>query len=344
MKNIYQFKITLRNVKPMVWRRIQVSDDNTFYDLHCVIQDAFGWSDSHLHEFETINPKPSSIKRIGIPDDEMGHSEVLPCWEEDIKEWFNLTNNKAMNYVYDFGDNWVHHVVLEKILPYQKDGRYPICIDGKRACPPEDCGGPWGYEHVLAVAKDSSHEEYNDIMEWLGDDFDAEEFDIEQIVYADPKKRFIESGLAERFVVKDDLGEIRKRIRAIKKANIVGKIDWEMDYFKHPVKMRDEYGDIIEPLMLAIVHPESCFVIDSQIVSPNDDYLMEFLKRIVFSLENAPMFPKTIKVKKMDLYVFLLKSLAETGISIELVKKTLGVDYFRRASRDFFKKMQIKIK
>ncbi|PJA10433.1 hypothetical protein COX68_00370 [Candidatus Falkowbacteria bacterium CG_4_10_14_0_2_um_filter_41_15] len=333
--SIYQFKIALRDVKPSIWRRIQVPEDYSFYDLHCVIHDVFGWFGYHLHEFETIDIKPANVKRIGIPDEEMGCFEVLPCWAEKIKEWFNL-QKKAMNYIYDFGDNWVHRVELEKILPREKDVRYPICLAGKRACPPEDCGGPWGYGDMLAILKNPKHEEYNEILEWLGGGFDAEEFNINEVEFGDPKQRFIESGLAERFGATNGLEQIRARIGEIKERNIMGKIDWEIDYFKHSAMLRDDLGNIVQPLMCAIVHPESYYVIDSQIVSPLGNYLLEFLKRIVFSLENASMFPRKIKVKKPDLFFFLEKALSDSGIEIELVKKTPGVDSFKREARNFF--------
>jgi len=83
-------------------------------------------------------------------------------------------------YTYDFGDGWEHDIVIEKILPPEKGKKYPICIDGKRACPPEDCGGPWGYRDLLKVIANPKHKEYKNMMEWLGGSFDPEQFDAEE--------------------------------------------------------------------------------------------------------------------------------------------------------------------
>ncbi|MFH1662068.1 MAG: plasmid pRiA4b ORF-3 family protein [Candidatus Falkowbacteria bacterium] len=190
-RNVYQFKILLKDVRPPVWRRIQVPENYTFWDLHVAIQDSMGWSDCHLHEFNTVNIKPSKIKRIGIPDNEDDCCDVLPGWEEKIKEWFSLDENKAMNYTYDFGDNWDHRVELEKIIPESKDIKYPVCIKGKRACPLEDCGGAYGYENMQEILKNPNHEEYDEMNEWVGGELDTEEFNLEDIEFDNPRKRLL---------------------------------------------------------------------------------------------------------------------------------------------------------
>lgn len=185
--NIYQFKITLEGIKPTIWRRIQVPETYTFWDLHVAIQDAMGWLDCHLHQFDIINLKTDRKDSIGIPD-EYGGIETLPGWKTSISSYFSLSNKKA-DYEYDFGDCWRHKVNLEKILPLESNIKYPRCIAGERACPPEDCGGIWGYENLLEIIKDPNHEEYEERLEWLGDNFDPEDFNPADVHFDDPKER-----------------------------------------------------------------------------------------------------------------------------------------------------------
>lgn len=189
-KKIYQFKITLKEVRPPIWRRIQVPSDYTFWDLHVAIQDAMGWTDSHLHAFHVKRLKNGRQEEIGIPDEE-GWSDfpISPGWERKISHYFSLERPHAL-YEYDFGDGWQHDIRLEKILALEEGVRYPRCVKGKRACPPEDCGGPWGYEDMLKVILDAGHEEYESTMEWLGGEFDPERFDPEKVVFDDPQERW----------------------------------------------------------------------------------------------------------------------------------------------------------
>ena len=186
-EKVYQFKITLKRSKPPIWRRIQVPETYTFWDLHVAIQDVMGWEDYHLHEFEIMDPTTKRIVRIGFPDNEFG-MEILPGWKQKISDYFTLENKKS-NYTYDFGDDWEHIVLLEKILPCEKNIKYPRCIDGKRACPPEDCGGIWGYEELLEAIKDPNHEQHKEMKEWIGKDFDPEYFNPSKINFDDPEKR-----------------------------------------------------------------------------------------------------------------------------------------------------------
>jgi hypothetical protein len=185
---IYQFKISLNGSKTPIWRRIQVPETYSFWDLHVAIQDAMGWDDYHLHEFEMINPVTDVEVVIGIPNkDDSFFREVLPGWEQKIAEYFTTENPSAL-YTYDFGDDWVHNIKLEKILPREKNIDYPVCIKGKRACPPEDCGGIWGYEELLEIIHEPKHEEYEEMLEWVGEEFDPEHFDVKEICFNDPNK------------------------------------------------------------------------------------------------------------------------------------------------------------
>lgn len=187
---VYQFKITLKDINPLVWRRIQVPETYSFWDLHVAIQDAMGWEDYHLHDFEIFHPTTGEKVRIGIPsdDDEFYELEIIPEQKQKIADWFSM-ENKVAEYTYDFGDNWEHKIKLEKILPRDKNIQYPICIAGKRACPPEDCGGPPGYEYFLDAIQDPNHEEHESMLRWVGGEFDPEHFDKNEVVFDDPDER-----------------------------------------------------------------------------------------------------------------------------------------------------------
>jgi len=180
-KNVYQFKITLKEIKPPIWRRIIIPETYSFWDLHVAIQDSMGWTDTHLHGFEINFPRSKLIVSIGIPDEDEpeGEQEIVPGWKVKIKEFFTLENNTA-NYIYDYGDYWQHKVQLEKIIPAEKGLTYPVCIVGKRACPPEDCGGSFGYEEIVNGTSEFQ-KEYGD--------YDPEYFDTDDIYFGDPAER-----------------------------------------------------------------------------------------------------------------------------------------------------------
>ena len=189
-EQVYQFKITLKGIKPPLWRRIQVPETYTFWDLHVAVQDAMGWQDYHLHDFAIRNPRTKVKERIGIPDeDDVYELGILSGWERNIADYFSMKNSTAA-YVYDYGDNWVHAVKLEKILPRDKKTKYPRCIEGKRACPPEDCGGVHGYEEFLEAIMDPGHERHEDLLYWAGKDFEPERFAPNDVKFDDPRKRW----------------------------------------------------------------------------------------------------------------------------------------------------------
>lgn len=185
---IYQFKIELEEIKPKIWRRIQVPERYNFWELHVAIQDAMGWLDYHLHEFRIMNMDTKKNDLIGIPDGEYDRN-VLPGWEIKISKYFSLCNQEA-EYEYDFGDSWVHKVILEKILPADKKLKYPLCVDGKRACPPEDCGSIPGYESFVKSMRNKSSQEYKENKRWFGKHFDSEAFDPRKVKFDSPLRRF----------------------------------------------------------------------------------------------------------------------------------------------------------
>jgi hypothetical protein len=188
---VYQFKLVLVGVEPPIWRRIQVPETYSFWDLHVALQDAMGWLDYHLHVFRVARPGTGEVKQIGIPDDDPfeGDKPTLPGWEIPITRYFSRPGT-TVPYEYDFGDGWEHELTLEAILPRQAGQQYPLCVDGARACPPEDCGGVYGYENVLTVIQDPTHEEHESMLEWLGGRFDPDRFDPKRVKFDDPARRY----------------------------------------------------------------------------------------------------------------------------------------------------------
>jgi hypothetical protein len=173
---LFQFKITLLDIKPAIWRRIQVPDC-TLDVLHLYIQAAFGWWNYHLHQFEIDGV------RYGPPDPD-GMDFGLEMEDESeavLSALLPATKRKARwIYKYDFGDGWRHEVLFEGFPPAEPKLKYPLCLEGARACPPEDCGGPWGYGDYLAALADPEHEQHAELLEWRGP-FDAEAFDAKKV-------------------------------------------------------------------------------------------------------------------------------------------------------------------
>lgn len=176
---IYRLKIVLCYIKPLIWRKVQVPGDINLGFLHAVIQVALGWTNSHLHQF-IVRGQAYSNPFFGM-DDGSGDHRVLDEGKTTLmeampheKEWFL--------YEYDFGDSWEHQITVEKILaPDPALKTFAECVDGRRASPPDTCGGVMGYEDLLEIIKDPEHEEYDTMMEWLGGGFDPEAFDKKKV-------------------------------------------------------------------------------------------------------------------------------------------------------------------
>ncbi|MDR0940150.1 MAG: plasmid pRiA4b ORF-3 family protein [Mediterranea sp.] len=177
---LYQFKIKLNGIThPPVWRRVLVPSTFTFHKFHAVIQAAFGWEDYHLYEFK--DKEYDSAFSIGIPmeEDSWFAEKRIDARKNKLSQVFGTM--KKIVYIYDFGDDWVHEVVLEGISPQK--GTKAVCLAGKGACPPEDCGGIFGYIDIKeAFEKDPKGEEANEYREWLNldddEDWDPKRFDI----------------------------------------------------------------------------------------------------------------------------------------------------------------------
>jgi hypothetical protein len=172
---IFQIKVTLDNTHPPVWRRIQVPGHTSLLKLHDILQIVMGWEDYHLHMF-TIE---GSI--YGDPvDDEYGDLDTIDEANFKLNQVIHREGQR-LSYEYDFGDSWDHTLLLEKILPPQEGVRYPFCLKGKRACPPEDVGGVWGYKNFLEAIRNPDHDEHEEYMTWIGGDFDPETFDLQEV-------------------------------------------------------------------------------------------------------------------------------------------------------------------
>jgi putative DNA-invertase from lambdoid prophage Rac len=175
-QTIYQLKITLRDMRPPIWRRVQVRSDATLGHLHWVIQFAMGWTNSHLHSFSIQGVEYSMLMPdLGLDDLDMRDEQPVKLSKVITGEQFKFF------YTYDFGDSWEHEVLVEKVLTAEPDASYPVCIKAKRACPPEDCGGTWGYQAFLEAIKDPDHPEHESMLEWVGGSFDSEDAELDEI-------------------------------------------------------------------------------------------------------------------------------------------------------------------
>jgi hypothetical protein len=166
--NTYQLKVTLRGIKPAIWRRLIVPGSLNLERLHCLLQDAMGWEDCHLHSFQVHGTE------LGPSDPSLGELDMEP---EDQHTLESLVAAKdRFSYTYDFGDSWVHQIVVEKVTPGEPSA--PSCVAGAGACPPEDCGGVWGYAELVAALADQQHERHVELAEWVPAGWSPAEFDV----------------------------------------------------------------------------------------------------------------------------------------------------------------------
>jgi hypothetical protein len=169
-RQIFQVRISLADVTPEVWRRVAVPGAYTLDRVHRVIQYAMGWQNYHLHSFEI---------------DGVQYGEPDPDGELDLRDELEVRldavagKDSRFVYTYDFGDWWEHEISVEAIYPPEPDVRYPLCLEGERACPPEDVGGAYGYAGFLDAITDPEHPEYAAMREWIGKPFDPAAFDHE---------------------------------------------------------------------------------------------------------------------------------------------------------------------
>jgi hypothetical protein len=176
-ERIYQLRIALKDLKPVIWRRIQVRDC-TLDRLHEHIQTSMGWTNSHLHQFQindALYGDPLLLEE-NFDDCSYADSRVTPLSKVLPKSGARF----PFEYEYDFGDSWLHEVLFEGCLRADPGQRYPLCLEGERACPPEDVGGTSGYTEFVMAIRNANHEEHEEYLTWVGGSFDPEAFDPEQ--------------------------------------------------------------------------------------------------------------------------------------------------------------------
>jgi hypothetical protein len=175
----YDVRVSLMHIRPEIWRLIRVPADIRMDQLHYVLQIAFGWTDSHMHQFHVIDAKGVTKAFVGRPDPDFAGSTHT---QDETKRRLKNFLTKAEDYIgyeYDFGDSWLHEIKLTAVHAQSARLSAPLCLDGARACPPEDCGGVPGFERVLAASANPKLAE-TDLMEWLGD-YDPTTFDLSTV-------------------------------------------------------------------------------------------------------------------------------------------------------------------
>jgi hypothetical protein len=170
---VHELRVTLLDVSPPVWRQVRVPSALPLSTVHTVVQIAFGWEDRHLHEWR------AGDVTYGLSDED--------SWGEELADESSALladvapTDSMLRYDYDFGDGWEHLVEVVNIEPYNADVPPVACLAGARACPPEDCGGPAGYEHLLDALRDPADAEHDELELLVGDGFDPEAFDMASV-------------------------------------------------------------------------------------------------------------------------------------------------------------------
>ena len=173
---VLTLKVTLVDSAPPIWRRLEVLSSMTLGNLHYTVQIAMGWTNSHLHDFHIAG------RRYGRPHSDDAIYGDAPLHEDTITlSQVVKRKGSKMEYQYDFGDSWEHEILLEGIAEPEPSVYYPRCVAGEMRCPPDDCGGLYGYYDMLEILKDPEHEEYETWREWLPSDFAADAFDLTAI-------------------------------------------------------------------------------------------------------------------------------------------------------------------
>ncbi len=170
--SIYQIKVTLEGSNPPIWRGVLLSGDTSLEELHYILQVVMDWQNYHLHQF-VVGDKRYGVNEDSMPDPESERSTTL--------RQVATRQKSRIFYEYDFGDGWEHDILVEKVLDPEEGLRYPVCIEGEHAAPPEDCGGIPGYYMMLEAIEDPEHPDHEDMLEWVGGDFDPATFDLYEI-------------------------------------------------------------------------------------------------------------------------------------------------------------------
>ena len=180
VEQIFRIKVTLIDSEPVIWRQIEVAVNIALSSLHHVIQIVMGWDNSHLHQY--YRPTASRSDRVfyGMPNLDWDDGKTLSEDEYGLNDVISRARQRLV-YEYDFGDDWKHDLLIEKVLAPEPSVKYPRCVAGERNGPPEDCGGVWGYANLLSILADPTDAEYDDRVEWVGQKFDPEAFNLDAI-------------------------------------------------------------------------------------------------------------------------------------------------------------------
>jgi len=173
---IHQLRVTLAETEPAIWRRFLIPSSVTLHRLHLVLQEVMGWTNSHLYRFQIGDKEYGEFD----PDNEFNEINFADSHRTKLDKVIS-TPGAVFEYEYDFGDSWIHQLVVEKIIIPEASTRYPRCLEGERACPPEDCGGVFGYARLLGIMVNPKHEEYRETMTWLGGRFYPALFSVEKV-------------------------------------------------------------------------------------------------------------------------------------------------------------------
>ncbi len=179
-KTLMKLHVKIMDIAPSIWRLVVLPEETTLFQFHKVLQAAFGWTNSHLHEFRTKTSRfssksPHKIDSMWMDADDEGESEEDTTIGSVLKR-----TGASMVYTYDMGDNWEHLITLKGPCLADKAPGFCAVLDGARACPPEDCGGVPGYENLVEIMSDANHPEHEEMIDWLGERFDPDYFDVTQ--------------------------------------------------------------------------------------------------------------------------------------------------------------------
>jgi Plasmid pRiA4b ORF-3-like protein len=171
---VFQIKVTLMGIAPLIWRRVQTLDC-TLADLHDLLQVTMGWDFEHVYRFIICGIKY-------MASDIAGDEDIQDACDTNLSDVLPAQNRRPrFHYLYDFGDQWMHQLVVEERFSPEQGVKYPICVAGQRACPPEDCGGPWGYPDFVETISNVHHRRHEETLEWVGGEFDPESFNLESV-------------------------------------------------------------------------------------------------------------------------------------------------------------------
>jgi len=349
---LFQFKITLDHSSPKVWRRILVPSNYSFFGLHTAIQGAMsGWLDYHLHGFYVAQKGTSRPISIKFPDPEgeiFEYDDYLDERKEKIADYFGV-KVKQCKYCYDYGDNWDHTILFEREIGGNPKENYPKCTAGENACPPEDCGGVWGYQNLQKILKNPKHPEYKDRREWLlmddGDAFDPTYFDIDDVYFEDPKEKLEE--YEENFGVRSLMGDGDKNRKGRKRekkiispyhdqfdsddkkdlsSEIKRLVDmkfsrmgvWEIAQRSNKVsEMAHSLGGD-KPILNVIVHRDSYFILSAGITFLGD--IENFKEMFLEAIEKNKFIPEVLHTDDLKIADYLREIADAFGFEVKKEK------------------------